>query len=63
MARPMPRDEPVTTATFPLRSNSDTGLCLPLMYFAGQLIGRETTRQVEEETRDGSDQCRNRPDP
>ena len=24
IARPMPRDEPVTTATFPLRSNSDT---------------------------------------
>jgi hypothetical protein len=31
IARPMPRDEPVTTATFPLRSNSDTAF-LPLTY-------------------------------
>ena len=113
----MPRDEPVTTATFPLRSNSDTVVPSPsvragvppllhmtavppllhmtgvppllhmtgvppslhmtgvppllhmtgvppsCIYFARQLIGRSTTRQVEEETRDGSDQCCNRPDP
>src|SRR6516164_878319 len=29
MARPMPRDEPVTRATFPLRSNSDTDVPCP----------------------------------
>jgi hypothetical protein len=76
----MPRDGPVTTATFPLRSNSDTVVPSPfcadgrfallhMIYLARELIGRNTTRQVEdveeveEDTRDGRHQCRNRPDP
>ena len=32
MARPMPRDEPVTTAAFPVRSKSDAGRFFPLHF-------------------------------
>ena len=49
MARPMPRDEPLTTAAFPVRSKSDAGRFFPLhfIYLAAEPIHAAATRKAK----------------